>query len=290
MADANLNCKTCGKITEHMHLAGRECICSICGEKNMAKNWREIAAAVDERKRANQEAVASRNAVSSADLEQPGKQTLAMPNNSAANARKRLNEAEVAEIRKRYVELTAGGKSRWNAWVTLSADFGVSETSIRAKVSDMDKTNPAPARPIAAQPETPAADTETDETKKETNMRKRLTDQEKADIARRYQEGATVSTLSHDFGVTGQCIRTTLKRAKAHRGRKPGRVAKAPRPEAGAPQAGGLKAALQAMVDAAVEQAVQKRWDQMEEYFKVKVECALDIDKQLEAALARVLK
>ena len=115
-------------------------------------------------------------------------------------------------------------------------------------------------------------------------MRKRLTDEEKADIGRRYQEGATVTTLAADFHVSGQCIRTVVKKLKAQRGRKPGRVAKVARPEAGAPQAGGLKAAIMAMV----EEAVERRFNALEKSVVQLTDA--DMDAKVEAAMARALK
>lgn len=213
MADTELYCTRCCEKTPHTHLAGRTFICGTngCGAETRVKDAKAILAEMEERKRANQEAVAKRN---------------------------------------------------------------------RA----VDETNPAPAEPIAAQTETPATDTETNETTKETDMRKRLTDEEKTDIARRYQEGATVTTLAADFHVSGQCIRTVVKKLKAQRGRKPGRVAKAARPEAGATQAGGLKAAIQALV----EEAVERRFNALEKSVVQLTDA--DMDAKVEAALARALK
>lgn len=270
MADATIYCKTCGTDTGHMHLAGRTCICSICGESNMAKNWKQIQADVEERKKGHQAAVAKRNGMES-------EPTRTEP---AANTRKRLSEAEVTEIWKRYVELTAGGKSRWDAWVTLSADFGVSETSIRSKVADMDETNPAPAEPIAVQTETAPAAIETNEPKGETKMAK-LTDENKADILRRHGASEATSVLAADFHVSEQTIRNVLNAADKASGKI--RVAgkkKGPRASKRAAsvkpqgeQAGGLKAALQAMVDAAVEVKVSSMLD------------ALDLDAKVATAV-----
>lgn len=61
MADTRLMCKVCEEVTDHMHLGGRACICSVCGASNAAPNWREIEAEVEKRKAANQAAVIRRN-------------------------------------------------------------------------------------------------------------------------------------------------------------------------------------------------------------------------------------
>ena len=272
MADATIYCKTCGTDTGHMHLAGRTCICSICGESNLAKNWRQIQADVEECKKGHQAAVAKRNGAEPAKTE------------PAENARKRLSQAEVAEIRKRYVGLTAGGKSRWDAWVTLSADFGVSETSIRSKVSDMDETNPAPAEPIAVQTETAPAAIETTEPKGETKMAK-LTDENKADILRRHGADEATSVLAADFHVSEQTIRNVLNAAakgsgKSGKKKSPRASKRAASAEPQGEQAGGLKAALQAMVDAAVEARIADLG-----YVK-----ADELDAKVADALARALK
>ena len=284
MADANLYCKTCGLTTEHMHLTGRECICSVCGEKTMAKNWKQIKADVEERKRGHQAEVAKRNRAVDDTITPP-----------AENTRKRLSEAEVAEIRKRYVELTAGGESRVSAWSILAVDFNVCESTIRAKVSDMPETIPAPAEPIAAQPETEPAAIETKEPQGETKMAK-LTAENKADIIRRSGAGEATSVISADFHVSDQTIRNVLnaggtkkekkaKKTKSPRGRA-GRRPRSPRAsrqaaqEPQGEQAGGLKAAIQAMVDIAVEAKLADLG-----YVK-----ADELDAKVEAALARALK
>lgn len=210
MADAIVKCKTCGIPTEHMHLAGKVCICSICGESNQVKNWKQIQADVEERKKGHQAAVAK----AMGKIEEAGA------------VKKRLSEAEILEIRKQYVELTAGGKSRWDAWVTLSADYGVSETSIRSKVRDLDETNPTPAEPIAAQTETAPAAIETKEPKGENTMKK-LTEENIADIKRRKAAGEKPAALAEEFGVNCCSIYAVLskggtKKAKKATGTKKG--------------------------------------------------------------------
>jgi DNA-binding CsgD family transcriptional regulator len=284
MADATLYCKTCGDYKEHMHLGGRDCICSECGEKNAAPNWREIEAAVEKRKAANQAAVAGRNAVSAADL---GMTT--------------TSQEQKDRIATRYL----AGESA----ADLAKEYGVSGKTVRGYVAYARQKARA-AETNAAPAETPAAETET-ETPKEKTMKTKLTDEKIAEIRADYagllveeRTRAAVLELAKKHGISEPTFRkyVRLMDAKPAKAGRPGRKgAKAkryntenlhvrvPRQEGRKPE--GFKAALSALVEAAVE----ARLADLEALVKAEVAKSVsitesDLDGRVEAALARALK
>lgn len=103
MADATLYCKTCDERTGHMHLASRTCICSVCGEKTDAPNWREIEAAVEQRKKASQAAIAGRNRIETntapADTPAPDTETLTTKGETKMP---RMTQDQKEEVVRRY--------------------------------------------------------------------------------------------------------------------------------------------------------------------------------------------
>lgn len=192
MADATLYCKTCGDYKEHMHFKGPTCICSECGGNTAAPNWREIEAAVEARKKANQAAVASRNMIGAPGLEP-----------------KLVAETQKARIAERYL----AGESE----ADLAKEYSVSGKLVRKYV---------------AQARSKARQNETNETKGETNMPKgnKLTDQDKADIVRLRGEGEKVSQIAKDFNVSEMSVYYTLAKAKAGKLAKAPKAAKATDP------------------------------------------------------------
>lgn len=110
-------------------------------------------------------------------------------------------------------------------------------------------------------------------------MVKRLTAEEKTDIIRRHEAGETNATLAADFKVSENCIWYTCK--KAGKVKKPGKTHKR---EAGQDaQAGGFKAAIQAMIDKAVEAKLQPLALRLSDL-------AGGIDARIEAALHEMVK
>ena len=195
MDDATLFCKTCGDYKDHMHFKGPTCICSECGGNTAAPNWREIEAAMEARKKANQAAVASRNMIGAPGLEP-----------------KLVAETQKARIAERYL----AGESE----ADLAKEYSVSGKLVRKYV---------------AQARSKARQNETNETKGETNMPKgkKLTDQDKADIVRLRGEGKKVSEIAKDFHVSEVAVYYVLKNAKAGRPAKVEKAAKAPKTEKG---------------------------------------------------------
>lgn len=112
-------------------------------------------------------------------------------------------------------------------------------------------------------------------------MAKRLTAEEKADIIRRHEAGEANSVLAADFKVSENAIWYTCKKAgksKVKRTKSPRASRQAVEPQG--EQAGGLKAAIQAMVDVAVEA-------KLADLGYVKVD---ELDAKVADAMARALK
>lgn len=146
----------------------------------------------------------------------------------------------------------------------------------------------------AAPAETKPADSETIEPKENT-MKTKLTDEKIAEIRADYaaltteeRTAAARKEIADKHGVSMPTFMkyTKLMEQKAPKGPKPGRkgrrvkVSPAARPEGPAHQAGGFKAALQAMV-------VEIMDARLNELGLLKV---VDLDKHVEAALARAIK
>jgi len=117
MADTTIFCGHCGKNTEHMHLGGKTCICSICGESNEADNWREIQAEVEKRVKENLAEVARRSAVkpdpellavaklpyTERGFREPSKKTKPKENTMKTT---KMTDEKIAAIRADYAALT----------------------------------------------------------------------------------------------------------------------------------------------------------------------------------------
>lgn len=169
MADTRLMCKHCGEETDHMHLAGKVCICSICGEGNDAKNWRDIQAAVEKRQKDNQAEVARRVPGIETDQEltavaklpysergfrEPSRNT--KPKEKPMKSTK-LTDEKIAEIRADYAALPED-KRDYAARVALAKKHGVSAPTIGKYVSLMEpKARPAKKPSAPAKPGRKAA-------------------------------------------------------------------------------------------------------------------------------------
>jgi transposase-like protein len=185
----------------------------------------------------------------------------------------------------------------------LAKEYGVSGKTVRGYVAYARQKARA-AETNAAPAETPAAETET-ETPKEKTMKTKLTDEKIAEIRADYagllveeRTRAAVLELAKKHGISEPTFRKYVrlmdaKPAKAGRpGRKGGKAsqaAKAPRQEGRKPE--GFKAALSALVEAAVE----ARLADLEALVKAEVAKSVsitesDLDGRVEAALARALK
>lgn len=111
----------------------------------------------------------------------------------------------------------------------------------------------------------------------------KLTAEQNEEIKRRYEAGEKVAALAAAYQMDRSSIYDTLRKMKAKkpaRGRTAGRVKAGPRQDGGAPQAGGLKAAIREMVAEILDA-------RLDELGLLKV---ADLDKHVEAALARALK
>ncbi len=146
MADATLYCKTCKEYREHMHLAGRDCICSECGEKNAAPNWREIVAAVEARKAGNVAAVSRNNGGSDPELEQVARlpyseRGFREPSNNRKpkenTMKAKLSDEKIAEIRADYAALTEEERTP-AAREQLASKHGVSMPTFKKYVALME--------------------------------------------------------------------------------------------------------------------------------------------------------
>jgi len=254
MADTIIYCKICDKDTEHMHLAGRVCICSICGESNQANNWKEIQEKIDKRKAEAAASLARTNF--GTDLDFPIV----------------ITQEQKDKISTRYL---AG-----EAACDLAKEHSVSGKTIRGYVAEARGKANIIGETKAVPVETPATETETQEPKGETNMK--LTDENKADIIRRSGAGEATSILAADFHVSDQSIRNVLNAAGKGKKAKKAKSPRATRPAAQpqGDQAGGFKASLQALVDAAVDAKLADLG-----YVK-----ADELDAKVADALARALK
>lgn len=280
MADAILKCKHCGENTEHMHLSGKVCICSECGEKNDAPNWREIVAAVEARKAGNIAEVARQQGA-----------PLVLNTMGAAS----ITPEQQAQLAARYF---AGEEMH-----ALAKEYGVSNKVGRGYVAQA-RDKARKSETVTPAGETKPSGSETNNPKEET-MKTKLTDEKIAEIRADYaalpedqRTPAARRELADKHGVSMPTFMkyTKLMESKPAKapagGRKGGRRVKAPRPEGRAPKAGGLKAAILAMVEAAVEKrmaALEKRVEQLAESRQDRIDIP-DLDKQVEAALARALK
>jgi len=116
-----------------------------------------------------------------------------------------------------------------------------------------------------------------------SSTRKRLSEQEKADIIRRSGEGASFSVLAADFGVAMSTVKRIVKLgggteagAAGKPGRKPGRRKGMKLRQVETPAAS--KFSLRELIEQRVAEAVDARLAE------------LDLEAKIEAALARMLK
>ena len=63
MADTRIWCKVCGEVTDHMHLEGRTCICSVCGETNRTKDLVSVKKNIATRRAVSQASISRTNLI-----------------------------------------------------------------------------------------------------------------------------------------------------------------------------------------------------------------------------------
>jgi len=154
MADATLYCKTCKVETEHMHLSGKVCICSVCGESNAAPNWREIEARINERKKDAASSLARTNSLGTlpTDKQEAKEPAIVMPPAPlpAALWNKPTGETEMIKLTPEQNEQI---KTRYEAGekvADLAAEYKVDRSSVYDSLRKTKAKRPGKAAKVKA--------------------------------------------------------------------------------------------------------------------------------------------